>query len=146
MCILDRTQGDMSSSEKPAKCVQYVHSLEGNLSACLCLCVSFSPRGGKFVKICFFNLINQSYKNSSKKLFQLCRHKIISFFYTIKVFPGKKPCTPRINEMTPAVRGRYLLYAFGWIYVRTTCRLGFCPVYTFNARNAHKQNICHKAA
>jgi hypothetical protein len=37
-----------------------------------------------------------------------------------------------MNEMTPAVRGRYLLYAFGWIYVRTTCRLGFCPVYTFN--------------
>jgi hypothetical protein len=34
--------------------------------------------------------------------------------------------------MTPAVRDWYLLYAFGWISMRTTRHLGFCPVYTFN--------------
>jgi hypothetical protein len=28
MCILDRTQGDISSLKKTAKCVQYVHRLE----------------------------------------------------------------------------------------------------------------------
>jgi hypothetical protein len=36
MCILDRTQGDMSSLKKPAKGVQYVHWLEG-------ICLFISP-------------------------------------------------------------------------------------------------------
>ncbi len=47
----------------------------------------------------------------------------------------QKEITPKNNRMTPAVRDRYLLYAFGWISMRTTCCLGFCPVYTFNGFN-----------
>jgi hypothetical protein len=34
--------------------------------------------------------------------------------------------------MTPAIGNRYLLYAFGWISMRTKYQLGFCLVYTFN--------------
>ncbi len=39
--------------------------------------------------------------------------------------------------MTPAVGDRYLLYAFGWISMRMTCHLVFCPVYTFNDFKPH---------
>jgi hypothetical protein len=47
----------------------------------------------------------------------------------------QKEITPKNNRMTPAVPDSYLLYAFGWISMGTTCRLEFCPVYTFNGFN-----------
>ncbi len=43
-------------------------------------------------------------------------------------------------RMTSATRDRYLLYAFGWISMRTTCHLGLCPVYTFNGSNSKQHD------
>ncbi len=44
----------------------------------------------------------------------------------------QKETTPKNIKVTPAVWDRYLLYAFGWISMKTACRLGFCLVSTFN--------------
>ncbi len=40
----------------------------------------------------------------------------------------QKEITPKNIMLTPAVGDKYLLYAFGYISMRTTCRLGLCPV------------------
>ncbi len=57
VCILDRTQGDMSSLKKSAKCVQYVHTFVEILSACLYLSLSFSLGLGHFCRYVFHFII-----------------------------------------------------------------------------------------
>ncbi len=60
--------------------------------------------------------------------------------YTKKILNIQKEITPKNIMMTPAGRDKYLLYAFGWISMRTTCHLGFCLVYTFNGFNIRKED------
>ncbi len=46
---------------------------------------------------------------------------------------GREPDVGKINKQTDLFHSVYILYAFGWFLSRTTCRLGFCLLYTFNA-------------
>jgi hypothetical protein len=41
----------------------------------------------------------------------------------------------RPQEQSGVFCPEQLLYTFGWISMRTTCRLEFCPVYTFKRRS-----------
>ncbi len=83
--------------------------LEGILSACLYLHVSIYP-----------GVVN------------FCRYV---FPQELAKFKCTEKTTPRNIKVAPAVRDRYLLYAFGLISIKTTCRLGFCPVSTFNGQD-----------
>ncbi len=54
---------------------------------------------------------------------------------------GDKPfafilwCTSSSSLAQDPFQSVYMLYAFGWFFLRKTCCLGFCPVYTFNGQN-----------
>jgi hypothetical protein len=54
MCILDRTQGNMSSLKKTSQMNTICTQFERNLSACLYLFIRFCPRGVTVLKVCFF--------------------------------------------------------------------------------------------
>ncbi len=90
MCILDRTQGDMSSLKKPAKYVQYVYRLEG---ICLFIYPSASASFLGVIHFCryVFQLINenQSYSVQLCNKFTIVKFMITKFIrnrFTHKIF------------------------------------------------------------
>jgi hypothetical protein len=89
--------------------------LEGILSACLCLHVSFYPGVVNFRRYAF---------PQSPGQIQINR---------------KKP-PPKNIKVTPAVWVRYSSYPIGWISMKTSCRLGFCQVSTFNSLDLSKSH------
>ncbi len=96
-----------------------LHSFQGNPT------ISFKLFG--FVlSLCTFKIVNfliQKYLTLKNMVPKLAKFK----------FTERNP--PENNQVTPAVWDRYILYAFGWIYMKTTCRLGFWLVSTFNGLN-----------
>ncbi len=91
MCLVERTQGDLSFLKKNRQmCTKYTQ-IGINLSACLHLHISFSPG----MVLYFF---------------------VICFFTWLISINIQEDITPRNIKMTPAVWDRCYLYTLGWIF------------------------------
>jgi hypothetical protein len=89
MCILDRTQGDMSSLKKPAKCVQYVHRLERICLLVYFPCIRFSPGGGTFLDM-YMNLCTYIIHNKVD-INKIYMYKVYMSQITVPIYRNKSP-------------------------------------------------------